>query len=148
MEVPVWEMSGLSTWSCVCRGRKCVPVGQAAAGSSDLCCVRGAGGIRGVWVAAPPSETQALLVGAVCWGGGTGEASCWIQIFQTGNLLPHPREVIHVYKLVLCSVPWKCKLICCFPWGCLACFSYVRTSSFITNYWGEKRLKNVKCKVS
>lgn len=89
-------------------------------------------------------ETQALLVGAVCWGGGTGEASCWIQIFQTGNLLPHPREAIHIYKLVLCSVPWKCKLICCFPWGCLACFSYVHTSSFITNYWGEKKTEECK----
>lgn len=43
------------------------------------------------------------------------EVSCSVQIFQTVNLLPHPRGVIRIYKLVLCSVPWKCKLICYFP---------------------------------
>lgn len=52
----LWKYQfGLSTWSCVCQGRECLAVGQAAAGSSGLCCGRGAGGIRGVWVAAPPS---------------------------------------------------------------------------------------------
>lgn len=108
--------------SAVCaRGeRACLRGRQLRAGSGGLRCVRGAGGIRGTWGAVTPSETQALLVaGAVRQGGGTGmdwaEVSCLVQIFQTVNLLPYPRGVICIYKLVLCSVPRKCKLICYFP---------------------------------
>lgn len=118
----------------MCQGQ-CLPA---------VCCVGGAGGTWGAWLAVTPGETQALfLAGAAGQGGGTGvdwgEMSCSVQIFPTGNLLLHPREVIWVYKFVWFSVPWKCKLICSFPRGCLACF-------FLSNelLGGKKKTKQWK----
>lgn len=67
--------------------------------------VLGCRGCLGCVAGCYSSETQALLLAGVAGqGGGTGvdwgEMSCSVQIFPTGNLLLHPREVFWVYKFV------------------------------------------------
>lgn len=101
----------------MCAERGHLPAGQAAAGSGGFRCLHGAGGMggRGWLLLQVRPRACRRLVQSIGMGMDWGKVSCWGQIVQTGNLLPHPRGVIRVYKLVLCSVLCKCKLICCFP---------------------------------
>lgn len=122
----LWKQQSGNHLGCV-RGPVCAGerVPACGAGSCRLAAVVSAvfmvqevSGVRGwlsLQVRPRPWWWLVQSVRAEGWGWAVGSQAAWFGSSKSGTCLPHPRGVIHVCKLVLCSVLWKCKLICCFP---------------------------------